>query len=432
MEQKKKPSIKMWIMIILATIVLLFILSISINFLRVRKGNPPIFYFSKSINSLDGSIVYNIFPYKITDYKNSMNEESYTEISFVFQPYNNKFYNPKSSKYVFSKEEYVAPVFNVNKYRLTIDDVIKQVNSNGFKLGTDSKYSNIYIGTSLNGENLESFKSSIENLIKEKYNDKKLNFQSLDELKEKEIYKNGKIVDGIYIRIAMLESKEKEDIMTLELITNVSEVFSQKVSISNIDLRIVYTDDFDQLERKAKEKAIKDEALRKELEEKREQARIEAERLEKEKAERELKEQLDLYKQKEERLNLLLSKDNLFILNQKKGFVESEIVDTIINKDFDKNNMKSYDFVRINSDKILYHYQEQVLEGKSYMVYIKEKELTNIEYTNIMRAVEGLTGYSGVGKYQESHVLEVAYLGKSRNLLLLDLKQLFEKHDFKI
>ena len=68
MEQKKKPSIKMWIMIILATIVLLFILSISINFLRVRKGNPPIFYFSKSINSLDGSIVYNIFPYKITDY----------------------------------------------------------------------------------------------------------------------------------------------------------------------------------------------------------------------------------------------------------------------------------------------------------------------------------------------------------------------------
>lgn len=434
MEQKKKTFNKKWLIIIIIILIMAVVAStVAINVSRFNKGQEPLFHFSKTINGIDGSIIYNIFPYKIIDYRNTVNDERYMEISSLFKNYKNEFYNPNSPRYVFSKKEYVAPVFKLDKYKSLVDDVISKVNEDGFGLGTNSNYSNIYIETGLKDEDKSKLVTAVDNIVKTKYDNKAMQFTSLNDLGNKGIFKDNKIDDGIYIKVALLENTDDADIMSFELITNVSSVFSQKATINNdVNAKITYIDDFDQIERKEIEEKNKEILEREKAEKLREEEKEKEELAKKEKIENELKEQQELFEKNNRRLQNLLGKTNYFVIEGRRTFIESETIETIENKEKKIEDIKSYNSIKINSDKIIYFYQEQVQGNTLTQVYIKERQLSDLEFNNFIEKLDKLTGYSGIGKYQDTVVLSINYSGKIKNVLLIDINEIFKEFGMEI
>lgn len=426
-------SFKKIFLIILIILLVIFVITTITNISYAKQDKTPIFYLSKTVNEVDSSVIYNVFPYKITNYKNRVNSDSYIEVSLFFKRYRNQFYDPESSKYIFEVGEYKPPVFDINKHISLIDDVISKVNTDGFSLGTNSNYSKIYIDTFLSDDNRTKLISGVNNEIAKKYPNKSIIFKTLESLKNDNIFKDDKIIDGIYIKVAILETREDEDVMSMEIITNVSSVFSQKVVLENkTPIVFKYSDDFDEQERKRilneeKDKIAREAAIKQQEEERKKRDLEEKQRLEQEKQQK-----INEYNKKQDRLNFLLKTSNLVILDGKKGFIKTNTEKTILNENKDLNNINSYNIIRINNSKIMYFYQEQIKNNVAINVYIKEKQLTDNEFNYIINEINNMTGYSGVGKYQNSFVINISYLGRNKNILLKDLNEILKKYEMSI
>lgn len=214
-EEKKNLSFKRLFLVIIIVLFLIIVVITIVNIMNAKNGKRPIFYFSQTVNIVDGSLVYNIFPYKITEYRNRLNSDSYIEISMFFERYMNQFYDPKSSKYIFEQSEYIPPVFDANKQVALIEDIIEKVNIDAFSLGTNSNYANIYIDTTLSNDNKLKLIEIVNDKIQKKYQNKNIVFKSLEELKNENILLDDKIIDGIYLLVTILENKENEDIFNM-------------------------------------------------------------------------------------------------------------------------------------------------------------------------------------------------------------------------
>lgn len=432
-EGNKKFTLKKLLIIILAILFVMFLIVTVLNILNVKQGKLPVFYFAKTINDVDGSVVYNIFPYKITDYKNRANSDSYIEVSIFFKKYRNQFYDPQSSRYIFKTTEYKPPVIDVNKYISLIDDVISKVNTDGFSLGTNSNYSKIYIDTSLDNENKTKLIENTNKEIANKYSNKTILFKSLNSLKSDNVFINGKIIDGIYIKVAILENRETEDIMSMELITNLSTIFSQKVILKNqVPIVFEYSDDFDEQERKRILKETQDNLERNEALKKQEEEKRKKDEEEKQNAEQLRKQEVDDFNKKQNRLKTLLETQNLAIFDGKKGLIKTETFIHLLNEDKDNKEIASYNIIKINNQKVMYLYQEQIEQNASVNIFIKERQLTNEEFNSLINDIKNLTGYTGTGEYQNSFVININYLGTDKNILLSDLNNILKKYDMNI
>lgn len=430
----KKKKIQHMILFGVICFVLLIILITFINIFNAKRGKRPILYFAQTINDIDGSVVYNIFPYKITEYKNRVNDDSYIEYSSVFKKFKNKYYDPDSDKYLFKKDEYIKPDFDIKDHFALFEDVIDKVNNNKFNLGTNSNYKNIYLDLKVDEHKKIELEKLINNNFKNKFNNINIEYKDISALKLENKVRENKILDGIYISIIGLSIQDDEVTMSVELITNKSTIYSQKVLIKKSgEIRTFeYSNDFDQLARENKINEQKKEEERIELE----RRAIEERRLREEEEKRKI-EELEQKKKKDFedgqlRLKNLLNIKNLAVFNGKLANIDTKAIETPLNENINLDDIKTYNHIRINTNYIIYQYQEQIIDNKSSNIFVKERLLSQIEYNDLIQNIDKLTAYSGTGKYQDTISMEINYLGKTKNVLLKELNNLLNKFSFSL
>lgn len=232
----------------------------------------------------------------------------------------------------------------------------------------------------------------------------------------------------------VLQTNKNESMMSLVLITNKSTIFSQRAVITSRDNKynIIYSTDFDQA---AREKEIED----KENERKREEAAklAEAERIRKEQEEKRLKEEAikkarEDFNKGQNRLKDLFNLPSAAMFDAKKTGTKSEAFKNILNENLNLEEITAYNYIKIANNRSMYFYQEQIIDNKASNIFIKEKILTLDEYNKMIEELNKLVGYSGTGVYQDSIVLEIKYADKTKNVLLKDLNNILEKHNFKL
>lgn len=209
-----------------------------------------------------------------------------------------------------------------------------------------------------------------------------------------------------------------------------STIFSQRVVLENkIPIVFRYSDDFDEQARKQIIINEEEKKIREEQEKALEEIRKKQEQF---KQEQLIKQEQAEFNEKQNRLQELFNTITVAVIDGKKGLIQANTEKTILNKDKDLSNIVSYNIIRINNERILYQYQEQIEENQSINIFVKEKQLTEEEFNSFINNLNIMTGYTGTGQYQNSFVINIEYLNTNKNILLKDLNEILKEYNMII
>lgn len=432
------------LLIFIISIVTIFIILTVVNIVRAKNNKAPIFYYAKTVNPVDGGIIYNVFPYKITMYKNQLNDETILDISLVSKPYMNPYYNPDSPHYILpsKKIDIKKAEINYDVYVQVLKDSINKIDSGelnkkeqelkdkinqelGYRKPEEDKkdveikkYDIIYIGTTLNDNEIDEFKNRLkEKLDKDDFfKNKKIEFLKKDDLKNiKEKF--------VYIEINTNENYLEKDKLTVGINVNNGMEYSFNVEAEKgvNSVTCTFKEDFDQQERdrafseKYKEDLIK--IMQKEKEQKEEMIK---------------NEELKKYSKIKERLKELNSKNKICYIKGMNEYGDQEkAVKTPTNEG---KTIKFKTVFCITKDYEIYTYQVQRQIAQNGAIELEEVlgkvgKISKDETQKFFTKLDGLTKYTGIGfvEKENDNTIEIKYNGKTTYVLINKLNEVLKQ-----
>lgn len=163
-----RPSII--IIIIISLVILIYGSLTAINIVNANNNKPPLMYFAKTVEQADGSITYNVFPYKVVVYKNHVTTDEIYEIMWFFTNKANPFYDPNSPYSSITKPKAYKPVqVNLDSYVALVEDVVNKMEAGFFKKSFDEKVkqqynnpNNINISTNIETTGLSDITDNVQ------------------------------------------------------------------------------------------------------------------------------------------------------------------------------------------------------------------------------------------------------------------------------